>query len=209
MVRLQMEEMGVAYDLVRESPWLRRDEFLDLNPVGQTPVMVDPANGTVLIHSCAISEYIEETVEAAPMIPGGSAARAEIRRLVAYFDEKFYADVVGPLLHERALKRIVHRASPDAGVLRQAMKAVNDHLDYIDYLVGSRRWIGGPLLSLADLACAAHLSVADYLGGIDWRGHDETKQWYSGMKSRRSLRVVLAERMELVGPPEHYEKPDF
>jgi len=129
--------------------------------------------------------------------------------LVAYFDEKFYRDVVGPLLYERALKRIVHRASPDAGVLRQAMKAVNDHLDYVDYLVSTRRWIGGPLLSLADLACAAHLSVADYLGGIDWRGHEETRQWYSGMKSRRSLRVILAERMELVGPPEHYEKPDF
>ncbi|RYD94744.1 MAG: glutathione S-transferase family protein, partial [Sphingomonadales bacterium] len=79
----------------------------------------------------------------------------------------------------------------------------------VDYLVGSRRWIGGPLLSLADLACAAHISVADYLGGIDWRGHEETKQWYSGMKSRRSLRVILSERMELVGPPEHYEKPDF
>jgi len=143
------------------------------------------------------------------MIPGNAAARGEIRRLVAYFDEKFYGDVVGPLLYERALKRIVHRAPPDAGVLRQAMKAVNDHLDYVDYLVGSRRWIGGQLLSLADLACAAHISVADYLGGIDWRGHEETRQWYSGMKSRRSLRVLLAERMELVSPPEFYEKPDF
>ena len=208
-IRLQMEEKGIAYDLVRESPWLRRDEFLDLNPVGQTPVLVDPGSGTALIHSCAISEYLEETVEPVPMIPGNAAARGEIRRLVAYFDEKFYGDVVGPLLYERALKRIVHRAPPDAGILRQAMKAVNDHLDYVDYLVGNRRWIGGPLLSLADLACAAHISVADYLGGIDWRGHEETKQWYSGMKSRRSLRIILADRMELVGPPEHYEKPDF
>ena len=72
-----------------------------------------------------------------------------------------------------------------------------------------RRWLGGPLISLADIACAAHLSIADYLGGVDWRGHEETRQWYSGMKSRRSLRVVLADRMELVSPPEHYEKPDF
>jgi glutathione S-transferase len=37
-----MEEKGIAYEPVRESPWLRRDEFLDLNPVGQTPVLVDP-----------------------------------------------------------------------------------------------------------------------------------------------------------------------
>jgi glutathione S-transferase len=113
------------------------------------------------------------------------------------------------LLYERALKRIVHRATPDAGALREAMKLANGHLDYIDYLVASRRWMAGQLISLADLACAAHLSVADYLGGLDWRGHEETRAWYSGMKSRRSLRSVLADRMELVSPPEHYEKPDF
>jgi len=208
-VRLLMEEKGIAYDVVRESPWEKRDEFLDMNPIGQTPVLVDPIIGAVLTNSVAICEYLEETVEPVSMIPGSSIARAEIRRLVAYFDESFYDDVVGPLLYERALKRIVHRASPDAGVLRTAMKRVNDHLDYVDYLVGSRRWLGGPLISLADIACAAHLSIADYLGGVDWRGHEETRQWYSGMKSRRSLRVVLADRMELVSPPEHYEKPDF
>jgi glutathione S-transferase len=208
-VRLLMEEKGVGYDLVRESPWLRRDEFLDMNPSGQTPVLVDDAFGVTLIDSSAICEYLEETVERATMIPGNAAARAEVRRLVAFFDEKFYGDVVGPLLYERALKRIVHRATPDAGALREAMKLANGHLDYIDYLVASRRWIGGQLISLADLACAAHLSVADYLGGLDWRGHEETRIWYSGMKSRRSLRAVLSDRMELVSPPEHYEKPDF
>jgi glutathione S-transferase len=208
-VRLLMEEKGIGYDLVRESPWARRDEFLDMNPSGQTPVLVDDAFAITLIDSSAICEYLEETVERATMIPGNAAARAEVRRLVSFFDEKFYGDVVGPLLYERALKRIVHRATPDAGALREAMKLANGHLDYIDYLVASRRWIGGQLISLADLACAAHLSVADYLGGLDWRGHEETRIWYSGMKSRRSLRVVLADRMELVSPPEHYEKPDF
>lgn len=208
-VRLLMEEKGIGYDLVRESPWLRRDEFLDMNPSGQTPVLVDDAFAITLIDSSAICEYLEETVERATMIPGNAAARAEVRRLVSFFDEKFYGDVVGPLLYERALKRIVHRATPDAGALREAMKLANGHLDYIDYLVASRRWIGGQLISLADLACAAHLSVADYLGGLDWRGHEETRIWYSGMKSRRSLRVVLSDRMELVSPPEHYEKPDF
>jgi glutathione S-transferase len=208
-VRLVMEEKGIAYELIRETPWARRDQFLDLNPTGQTPVLVEPATAVTLIDSRAITEYLEETVDRATMIPGNAAARAEVRRLVAYFDEKFYADVVGPLLFERAVKRIVHRASPDAGALRNAMRAANEHLDYVDYLVASRRWIAGQLLSVADLACAAHLSVADYLGGIDWRGHEETRQWYSGMKSRRSVRTMLVDRMELINPPDHYEKPDF
>ena len=107
------------------------------------------------------------------------------------------------------LKRLVHRTSPDAKALREAMKNANSHLDYIDWLLDHRRWLGGPVLSLADLAAAAHLSVADYLGGIDWRGHEQTKQWYSGLKSRPSFRPMLSELMEVIGPPAHYDKVDF
>lgn len=206
-VRLMLGEKGVGYELVRESPWLRRDEFIDLNPAGQTPVMVQ--GQLSLCDSGAICEYFEETIEKAPMIGGSAPARAEIRRLVALFDNKLYTEVVLPLLEERMLKRLVLRASPDAKVLREAMKKAIWHLDYIDWLLDHRRWLGGPVLSLADLAAAAHLSVADYLGGIDWRGHEQTKQWYSGLKSRPSFRPLLSERMEVIGPPPHYDKVDF
>ncbi|MDB5701394.1 MAG: glutathione S-transferase family protein [Sphingomonadales bacterium] len=33
-VRLLLGEKGVGYELVREHPWERRDEFVDLNPPG-------------------------------------------------------------------------------------------------------------------------------------------------------------------------------
>jgi len=65
------------------------------------------------------------------------------------------------------------------------------------------------VLTMADLAAAAHLSVADYLGGIDWRGHKQTVDWYAVMKSRPSFRPLLTERMEVIQPPAHYDKPDF
>ena len=202
-------EKGVGYELVRESPWLERDEFMDMNPAGQTPVMVDQQAGITLIESSAICEFFEETIEKSPMIPGTAPNRAEVRRLVGWFDGKFYNEVVGPLLHERMLKRIVHRASPDARQLREAMKVANAHLDYVDYLLDHRRWLAGPVLSLADLAAAAHISVADYLGGLDWRGHEQTRAWYAGLKSRPSFRPLLAERMEIISPPDHYDKVDF
>ena len=208
-VRLLLGEKGVGYELVRESPWERRDEFLDLNPTGRTPVMVEADKGIVLIDSNAICEYFEETVNKAPMISGTAVNRAEIRRLVAWFDEQFHADVVGPLMHERMRKRLIDRASPDAGALRQAMKLALNHLDYTDYLLDHRNWLGGATISLVDLTAAAHISVADYLGGIDWRGHDQAKRWYMGLKSRPSFRPLLSERMEVISPPDHYDAVDF
>jgi glutathione S-transferase len=208
-VRLLLGEKGIGYDLVRESPWLMRDEFLDLNPAGQTPVMVEEEKGIVLIDSQAISEYFEETIEKFPMISGTAAGRAEVRRLTTWFDQNFYGDVVAPLLHERMKKRLVAREAPDARVLREAMKRANTNMDYMDYLLDHRRWMGGATMSLADITAAAHLSVADYLGGIDWTGHVPVRRWYAAFKSRPSFRPLLSERMEVIVPPAHYEKPDF
>src|SRR6185503_10101704 len=103
----------------------------------------------------------------------------------------------------------ITREAPDAQALRRAMTAIDSHLDYIDYLLDHRRWLAGPVLSLADLAAAAHLSVAADLGGLDWRGHKQTTDWYAVMKSRPSFRSLLTDRMEVIAPPPHYDKVDF
>ena len=208
-VRFLMAEKGITYDLERESPWAPRDEFMHLNPAGQTPVLADMGNQATLADSQAICEYFEETVDQFPLIAGSAMARAEVRRLVAWFDQIVYRDVVAPLLNERMIKRLVSRTSPDAGALREAMRRANTHMDYMDYLLDHRSWMGGATMSLADIAAAAHLSVADYLGGIDWEGHKQTKRWYAAIKSRPSFRPLLAERMEIVTPPKYYDQPDF
>jgi len=208
-VRLALAEKGVECELVRELPWQRRDEFLNLNPAGQTPTMVNSANGHVLADSVAICEYFEETVEKMPLLGGSAFERAETRRLISWFDQKFYAEVTLPMLTERMYKRLVRRSAPDGTALRESIKAANNQLDYIEYLLDHRRWLAGPAFSLADIAAAAHLSVSDYLGGIDWRGHAQAVQWYSAIKSRPTFRPLLMERMEVISPPAHYDKLDF
>ena len=203
-VRLLMGEKGIAYDLVRENPWEGRDEFLAMNPAGRTPVLHNAERGITLVDSRAICEYFEETVDKTPMILGTAANRAEIRRLVALFDENFFGDVTGPLLQEKMTKRLFMRAPPDSRLLRDAMKRANEHLDYLDYLIDNRPWLAGAQMSLADLAAAAQISVADYLGGIDWAEHEQARGWYSVFKSRPSFRPLLSERMEVIQPPRHY-----
>ena len=208
-VRLVMGEKGIAVELMRENPWEQRDEFLDINPAGQTPVLIDSDLGVTLIGSQPIVEYFDETVEKAPMIHGDAVLRAEIRRLVEWFDLKLFREVVEPLMTERMRKRLVSKESPDTRVLRDAMRIGNNHLDYMDYLLDHRRWLAGTSLSLADFTAAAHLSVIDYLGALDWRGHKQTKDWYAVMKSRPAFRPLLGERMEVINPPQHYDKVDF
>lgn len=207
-IRLLMGEKNVAYELVREDPWAASDQFHNLNAAGTTPVLVNQEKGIVLADSRAIAEYLEETVDKSPMINGTATGRAEIRRLVALFDENFYADVTAPLLLERMKKRIVYKQPPDSRALRNAMRMAHGHLDYMDWLIDNRPWLAGSTMSMADLAAAAQISVADYLGGIDWTGHEQTRGWYAVFKSRPSFRPLLSERMDAIKPPDHYAQVD-
>ena len=207
-VRLLMSEKGIGYELCRENPWDGRDEFFAMNPAGRTPILHDPDRAITLSDSRAICEYFEETVDKNALISGTAAQRAEIRRLVALFDENFFDDVTGPLLQERMKKRLINRQPPDSGLLRSSMRLAHEHLYYIDYLIDHRPWLAGSTLTLADLAAAAQISVADYLGGIDWSSHEQARGWYLVLKSRPSFRPLLSERMDVIQPPSHYAEVD-
>ena len=207
-VRILLREKGVPFALQRLDPWKAADDFFDMNHAGRVPVVEETEKGIVLSDSTAICEYFEETVDKAPMINGSALNRAEIRRLVALFEENLFGDVTMPLLHERMQKRLVLRQPPDSRIIREAMKLAHAHLDYLDWLLDHRAWLAGPQMSLADITAAAQLSVADYLGGIDWKGHDQTRHWYSVMKSHPSSRPLLSEKMEGLPPPPHYALVD-
>ncbi len=207
-IRLLMGEKKVASDLGRADPGAPSARVATLHAAPRTPVLVNEEKKIVLADSRAIAEYLEETVDKSPMINGTATGRAEIRRLVALFDENFYNDVTGPLLLERMKKRIIYKQPPDSRALREAMKMAHGHLDYIDWLIDNRPWLAGATMSMADLAAAAQISVADYLGGIDWKGHEQARGWYAVFKSRPSFRPLLSERMDVIKPPAHYALVD-
>ena len=89
---------------------------------------------------------------------------------------------------ERVFKRHMTREQgggpPDTDALRAARHNIRYHLAYIGWLVRTRDWLAGERLSLADLAAAAHLSVADYLGEVPWNEDEAAKNWYARVKSR-------------------------
>lgn len=203
-VQLVLSEKKVPFALQLAYPWEDNDQFHALNPAGRTPVLHNAERRMVLIDSQAICEYFEETESKSPLIPGSAGARAEVRRLTALFDGSLYGDVTEPLIHEKMKKRLILRQSPDSGTLRAAMRLTHEHLDYLDWLIDNRRWLAGAQLSLADFAAAAQLSVIDYLGGIDWSGHEQAHGWYRVMKSRPSFAPLLRQKMEGLPAPRHY-----
>jgi glutathione S-transferase len=167
------------------------------------------ANGLVLADSYAICEYLDEAYPDGPLLGRTLAERAEVRRLVAWFDQKFQQEVTQNLLSEKQMKRLLGRGNPDAAAIRAGYANLKPHMEYIGWLAETRAWLAGGSLSLADLAAAAHLSALDYLGDVDWSLSEGAKDWYARMKSRPSFRPLLADRVTGLSPPAHYADLDF
>ena len=215
-VRLALEEFGLEVRLSEVRTWERREDFLMLNPAGTTPVLVEegapPVPGASII-----AEYLNETRGTATAQPGlmppDPAARIEVRRLMTWFNDKFFAEASGPLVTERIYKRFMPAGSgggpPDTEIMRAARSNIRYHLSYIGWLVRKRDWLAGDGLSYADLSAAAHLSAVDYLGDVPWDADETAKTWYARIKSRPSFRALLGEALPGLPPAASYANLDF
>jgi glutathione S-transferase len=215
-VRIAAGEYGLNPKLVEERPWERRDEFLVLNPAGTTPVLLEEGRPPVPGASI-IAEYLDETrgesLNSHRLLPTDFGGRVEVRRLLSWFNDKFFAEVSGPLVMERVLKRRMTPAQgggpPEPDAIRAALSNIRYHLEYISWLVRTRDWLAGERLSYADLAAAAHLSAIDYLGDVPWNQDEAAKSWYARVKSRPSFRPLLTESYPGIQPSRTYADLDF
>jgi glutathione S-transferase len=215
-IRLALAEMGLSARLIEERAWERRDEFLILNPAGTTPVLVaedhPPVPGVAII-----AEYLDETYGAElgdrRLLPAEATSRIEVRRLASWFNDKFFAEVSGPLVTERLYKRHMRPeqggGSPDTEIIRVARANMRYHLSYIGWLARTRNWLTGDLLSYADLAAAAHVSAVDYFGDVPWAEDEAAKTWYARVKSRPAFRPILAETAPGLPASKTYADLDF
>jgi len=215
-VRLALAEHGLAAGLVEERVWDRREAFLALNPAGATPVLIE--DGSPPIPGAAIiAEYLDElhgaTLGARRLLPAAGAARVEVRRLASWFNDKFFAEVSGPLVSERVYKRHMRieqgGGPPEPEIIRAALANIRYHLAYIGWLARARNWLAGEHLSYADLAASAHLSAVDYFGDVPWHEDESAKNWYARIKSRPSFRPLLAETLPGVPAAQSYADLDF
>lgn len=212
-MRLALNEYGTDAQMRDEQPWAPSSELFQLNAAGTLPVLVED-DGSVVSGVEALSEYLEETRNGTiSLIQGNAKARAEVRRLIGWFDTKFYAEVAEPVLTEKVIRRFIAReqggGSPEMTRVRKGLDLLKAHLDYIGRLADRRNWLAGDNLSLADLAGAAHLSAIDYIGDVPWSDFPSAKAWFQRLKSRPSFRSLLSDSVRGLPASASYTDLDF
>ena len=208
IVRVALSEKKIDVKLIVEPIWERRDSFLSLNPEGQVPVLLNKHN-IPLSGASVIIEWLDDMSSENSLIGNDITFRAEARRIMFWFNNKFSSEVESSIVYEKIMKVFMGKGNPDANILRVGRKNLITHMQYIDWLSKNRDWLAGQSFSVADISASANLSILDYLGEIKWKDFSYAKEWYARVKSRPSFRSILLDKIPGLLPPKYYSDRDI
>ncbi len=195
-VRLYLAEKaaaGTKIDLAEVMVNLREGgqkqaEHLSRNPFGKLPVL-ELDDGTHLIESLAIIEYLEESHPQPPLIGSTPLGRARVRELERIAE-------LGVLL---PVTRIVHATKSPLGlppmpeVAAHFRKALPDALTVLDRLLADgRRFVAGDRATIADCTLQAAFQFARF-GQVEIdSAFSHLARWDGEYRQRPAAQAVLS-----------------
>ena len=189
MVRMFMAEKGfevpkVEVDLLAGEN--RREPYLSVNPAGQMPAL-ELDDGTVLAEITAICEYVDEVKKDTPSLIGDTPAeRAATRMWTRRIDLNIAEPALNGFRFSEGLKIFQNRIRciPEAA---EGLKATaRDKLAWLDKLMGSKPFVAGNKLTMADIFLFAMLDTLKAVGQPLDPANKNLTAWYERMKARPS-----------------------
>lgn len=198
----------------------QRPEFLQLNPKGVVPVLVD--NGEVLTESTVIMEYLDESHPEAPMVPADALGRARMRGWMLRLDTGLHLHVAAlsfAIAFRLQLQKIFdteekleayYQRIPDPGYaafyreivpLGLESPRVNSAIRAYDQLLGDMEaglaehdWLVGDELTLADAAYAPYLTRLDHLSlEFLWADRPNVAAWFERLRATQGYKKGLSD----------------
>jgi glutathione S-transferase len=185
--RWTLQELGVDFEPVTVNIPAgdnRRPEFLEVNPAGKLPVLVD--GDMVLTESVAIALYLAEKYSERGLLPADMKGRAQVNRWLL-----FTATELEQPLWRIARNTFIYpenqRLPADVQIAREEFKAMAAVLE--NHMQG-RRFVVGEDVTVADLVLAYTLDWANEVKLLD--GFPRLKAYMERMYARPSAPPRIA-----------------
>ena len=218
-VRLTLAEKKLAWDghlLNLRAGDQQKPEYLKLNPNAVVPTLVD--NGTVIIESTVICEYLDDAYPEVSLRPADAVGRARMRLWTKQLDEGVHAatSVVSSAIAFRYQKLAAgmqaleefHKKMPDPVKLEKSWENVTkgvesrffaESVKRFDKLLGDMEsalagssWLAGEQFSLADIGYAPYITRLDHLQlQFLWDRRPHIPLWYDRLRERRAYTEAL------------------
>ena len=181
-----MEEKKIPYEItpidLRKNEQ-KKPEFLDLNPYGKVPVIVD--GDTVLYESCIINEYLEEKYHEPALMPKDPVQRANIRLLIDYA-----LNLLNPPYQKIRSQMVKDEKERDKEALESAKGEVKNLLKPLEKALGSQTYLAGDF-SLLDAAVIPRFLRLEGWGLLPDASLPRLTKWLQTIKDRPSVQVII------------------
>jgi glutathione S-transferase len=184
-VWMTLFEKGLSYERVTLN--LRKREqkepkFLELNPYGRVPVLVD--DGNVLFESCVINDYLDAKYPSPALWPADPYLRARGQVLVDYA-LNFLQDTYWPLRVE--MFKSAHER--DASVVDSKRRILKEMAGFLENDLAGKPFLVGDF-SLADINVWPRLSRLEEYGVLPDSSLPRLSAWLQRMKQRPSVQSI-------------------
>lgn len=180
-VRVILAEKQLPFEFVEESAWNADTTVVRYNPLNKVPVLLLD-DGEPVYDSAVIAEYLD-ALSGGTLIPAVPLERARAHRDEALGDGIADAGITVFLERKREVSR------QDAAWIARQMDKVNAGITALARSLGSKPFLGGGHLNVADIACACALFWAEFrMPELRWRdSHPNLKAWAERMEMRPSF----------------------
>lgn len=189
MVRMFMAEKGLEVPKVEvdlRGGENRREAYLKVNPSGQTPAL-ELDDGTILAEITAICEYIDEIKKDTPSLIGDTPAeRAATRMWTRRIDLNICETGANGFRFAEGLKMFQSRVRCIPQAADELKATARDKLTWLDGLMGSKPFVGGNKLTMADILLFAFVDFFKNVGQPLDPANKNLSAWYERMKARPS-----------------------
>jgi glutathione S-transferase len=189
MVRMFMAEKGIDIPKVEidlRGGENRKEPYLKVNPAGQMPAL-ELDDGSVIAEITAICEYIDELKSDKPSLIGSTPEeRAKTRMWTRRIDLNIAEPGANGFRFSEGLKLFQNRIRciPEAA---EGLKAIaKEKLAWLDGLMGSKQFIAGSKITMADILLFAFLDFAKNVGQPLDPANKNLAAWFERMKARPS-----------------------
>lgn len=149
-IRVMLIEKNVPHEVIMVNVWESKD-YQSVNPIGKVPAL-ELDDGRVLINSPLIADYVDGKYPNPRFIPTDPELRLEVRRREAIADGAM--DAGAATLYENKFHDEAVRSKSYLDRLRGKM---DTGFTALDGMLGSRPWMVGDSMTLADLAICCHI----------------------------------------------------